>query len=82
MCALGRHKSVSWLSHVRGAMNTGLHTVFLEVRPFSLPKREHIYLHPVSHIPEWIFLGDCMCKHIEIKLRVVSTGRMGCLSQK
>ena len=60
-----------------GAMNTGLQTVFLEDRSGSLPEMEHVSLHPVSHIPDWIFLADSKSKHIEIKLSMVSTGHMG-----
>ena len=57
-------------------MNTGIHTVFLEDRLGSLPEMEHTSLHPVSHIPKWIFLRDSKSKNIEINLSMVSTGHM------
>ena len=82
VCFGKRHKSVSWLSHVRGAMNTGLHMVSLEDRAGPLLETEYVSLHPISRIPEWIFPGDSKSKQTEIKLSAVSTGHMGVLSQK
>lgn len=82
-----RHKSVSWLSHVTGGgwrpnKHWAPHTMSSEDRPGPLPEMEHVSLHPISHIPEWIFPGDSKSKQTEIKLSAVSTGHLGVLGQK